>query len=81
MALTRFTFEADGVTIVGEGVVQVTGAPPADEAGVILDFLRALDCEELERQALQRQGWDGQCLTAYVVEILVEGLTGQRAEG
>lgn len=77
MALTRFTFECDGVTITGEGVVTIQGAPP-DDGGIsaILAFLDGIDAEGIEKEAFQRQGYGNECTTAHVIAILREQLTG-----
>lgn len=77
MALTRFSFEADGVTIVGEGVVEIHGAPPADPAGVIVAFLDQVDPKALEAEALNRMGWGDDCQTAKVVDLLRALATGE----
>jgi hypothetical protein len=77
MALTRFTFEADGVTIVGEGVVQIHGAPPADPGAVIVEFLDQVDPQALEAEALNRMGWGDGCQTAKVIELLRALATGE----
>lgn len=70
MALARFSFEADGVTIVGEGVVEIQGAPPADPVAVIVGFLDQVDPQALEAEVLQRMGWGDECQTAKAIEIL-----------
>lgn len=80
MALTRFSFEADGLTIVGEGVVEIHGAPPADPGAVIVEFLDGLDPATLEQEALERLGWGDTgpgAQTAKVIEILREIITGK----
>jgi hypothetical protein len=73
MALTRFRFEADGVLIEGEGVVQITGAPvgePPDPSEMIVGFLDALDAELVDQVALGRQGWGSGTLTAEIIGVL-----------
>lgn len=77
MALSRFSFECDGVTIVGEGVVDITGAPGPDDRQALLDFLDAVDVQAVEQAALDRQGWgDSKPFTGHVVDVLRETLTG-----
>jgi len=78
--LTRFTIDVDGMTIEGEGVVQVHGAPdaaPVDTAAVIVEFLDQVDAQALEAEALQRMGWDGECQTAKVLQLLRALATGE----
>lgn len=77
MALCRFTFEADGVSIVGEGVVEIQGAPPADPGAVIVQFLDQIDPVAVEAEALQRMGWGDGCQTAKVLELLRALATGE----
>ena len=82
MALTRFTIELDGMTIEGEGVVTVHGAPDADPGPVIAEFLGNVDPQALEEQALSRLGWGGNgpgAQTAEVLKILCELAAGQVA--
>ncbi len=81
MALTRFTFEADGVLIEGEGVVTITGAPPADPSTVIVEFLNQLDAPAIEAEALTRMGWGDECQTAKVIEVLRMLATGKGGDG
>lgn len=76
MALARFHFDCDGVTIEGEGVVTVTGAPGPDDQQAILGFLDAIDPQTVEQEALNRQGWSDRCLTATVIDVLREAITG-----
>lgn len=72
MALTRFRFECDGVTIEGEGVVTVTGADAteADLGPAVAAFLSALDPELIERAALDRQGFGSGSLVAEIFGVL-----------
>ncbi len=77
MALTRFSFEADGVLIEGEGVVTITGAPPADPGAVIVEFLDQVDAPAIEAEALNRMGWGDECQTGKVIEVLRMLATGE----
>lgn len=70
VALSRFTFECDGVLIEGEGVVTVTGGPPPDARQAVLDFLDAVDPAHLEKMALERMGWGDQTLGAEMLRLL-----------
>lgn len=78
MALSRFRFDCDGVTIEGEGVVTIQGGPPADPAQVIDEFLAAVDSEELERLALEHQESEGGygSLTPSVIAVLRRQVSG-----
>jgi hypothetical protein len=77
VALTRFTIDVDGMTIEGEGVVTVTGAPPANPGEALAEFLAQVDAETLERQALERSGMGETSLTATMLDLLVEMAAGQ----
>jgi len=80
VSLTRFTIDVDGMTIEGEGVVEVHGAPDApavDPAAVIVEFLDQVDAQALEAEALQRMGWGDECQTAKVLELLRALATGE----
>lgn len=81
MALSRFRFDCDGVTIEGEGVVTIQGAPPGDDHQAILDFLDTVDAQTVEQEALNRQGWGDSSLTEKVLEVLREAITGKRTDG
>lgn len=69
MPLTRFRFDVDGLTIEGEGVVQVTGAPADDVGGAVVAFLSNLDPAVIEQAALDRQDC-GTSLSAAVFAVL-----------
>ena len=77
MALTRFTIDIDGMTIEGEGVVQVTGAPAPDGHAAILEFLDSIDPQAVEQEALNRMGWGDNCQTAVAIQIMREFIAGQ----
>lgn len=77
MALTRFTIDVDGMTIEGEGVVTVSGAPPANPGPAVAEFLGQVDAETLERLALERSGMGEASLTATMLGLLVEMVGGQ----
>jgi cephalosporin-C deacetylase-like acetyl esterase len=80
MSLTRFTIEVDGMTIEGEGVVQVHGAPTADPMAAVVDFLDQIDPQALEAEVLQRMGWGDACQTAKTIQLLRALATGEVAK-
>lgn len=81
MALSRFRFDCDGVTIEGEGVVTIEGAPPGDDHQAILEFLDSIDPQTVEQEALNRQGWGDVLLTEKILEVLREAITGKPSGG
>lgn len=65
------TQHAEASELVGEGVVHVQhGASNARE--YLLEWLDALDGAELERQALDRQGWGSGGLGTEILDVLKE---------
>lgn len=83
VALTRFSIEVgtdEGtVTIEGEGVVVVTGAPSPDDTASIVAFLDSVDPVTVEQQALARLGWGDTSLAAGIIAVLREAVTGETA--
>lgn len=78
MALSRFFIEVDGVTITGEGVVTVTGAPDSDPGPAIAAFIAALDPATIEQAALAKQGWGSGSLTAAILDVLAAIARGEQ---
>lgn len=71
--VVTITHHADVAPITGQGVVWVpvadTGPDPLAE---VLRWLGALDPEQLEQQALDRQGWGSGSLAAEVLAVLAD---------
>lgn len=68
VAVWQFAGEA---VIEGQGIVQVMadgGSPKA----ALLEWLALLDPEELERQALDRQGWGSAGLAKDILQVIAE---------
>ncbi len=78
MALTRFEIQLEGMTITGEGIVDVQGAPAADPSAAIVEFLDALDPQAIEQEALNRMGWgDGDNTTKAIIDVMRMLATGE----
>lgn len=79
MALARFSFDCDGVSIRGEGVVEITGAPAADfdPRPGLLELLANLDPQQIEQAALNRQGWGDTSLAADILGVISDIVEGK----
>lgn len=74
VALARFRFETDDVLIEGEGVLTVTRAPD-DQRQTVLELLDGLDAAEIEREAMNQQGWGSGPLAEQIIAIIRKAIT------
>lgn len=80
MALARIHLELDGLTVTGEGVVTITGAPDPQELDprpALLELLDNLDPRQIEQAAMNRQGWGDVSLAGDIIAVIRDIIEGK----